>query len=175
VVAYADGVFILLQGKFPQTLCNLMETALSTLSRWTAVCGLGVNPEKTELVLLTRKYKVPKLVLPKLHQTRLILSNQAKYLGVILDKKLHWTNNILDRTRKAAIALFACKKALGRKWGFFSRIVHWLYTAIVRYILLYRNIIWWHSLEKNCNLRILHNIQGSAEICINGGAPHHRH
>jgi len=33
VVAYADDVVILLQGKFPQTLCNLMETALSTLSR----------------------------------------------------------------------------------------------------------------------------------------------
>jgi len=45
VVAYADDVGFLPQGKFPQTLCNLMETALSTLSRWTADCGLGVNPE----------------------------------------------------------------------------------------------------------------------------------
>jgi len=77
VVAYADDVVILLQGKFPQTLCNLMETALSTLSRWTAVCGLGVNPEKTELVLFTRKYKIPNLILPKLHQTRLTLSKQS--------------------------------------------------------------------------------------------------
>jgi len=42
MAAYADDVVILLRGKFPQTLCNLMETALSTLSRWTAVCGLGV-------------------------------------------------------------------------------------------------------------------------------------
>jgi len=56
VVAYADGVVILLQGKFPQTFCNLMETALSTLSRWTADCGLRVKPEKTELVVFTRKY-----------------------------------------------------------------------------------------------------------------------
>jgi len=38
VVAYADDVVILLQGKFAQTLCNLMETVLSNLSRWTAVC-----------------------------------------------------------------------------------------------------------------------------------------
>jgi len=26
IVAYADDVVILLQGKFPQTLCNLMDT-----------------------------------------------------------------------------------------------------------------------------------------------------
>nr|XP_044249376.1 uncharacterized protein LOC123002812 [Drosophila takahashii] len=126
VVAYADDVVILMQGKFPQTLCNLMETALSTLS-----------------------------------------SNQAKYLGVILDKKLLWAENIADRTRKAAIALFACKTAIGRKWGFSPGIVLWLYTAIVRPILLYGNIVWWHSLEKNCNLKNLHKIQRSAELCIN--------
>jgi len=46
VVAYADDVAILLQGKLPQTLFNLMETAFSILSRLTAVCGLGVSPEK---------------------------------------------------------------------------------------------------------------------------------
>jgi len=87
-----------------------METALPTLSRWTADYGLGVNPEKTELVLFTSKYKIPSQTLPKLHQKRLTLSNQANYLGVILDKELHWTDNILDRKRKTAIALFACKK-----------------------------------------------------------------
>jgi len=47
-----------------------MDTALSPLSRWTAECGLKVNQDKTELV--------PSLTLPKLHQTRLTLSNQAK-------------------------------------------------------------------------------------------------
>jgi len=124
--------------------------------------------EKTELVLFTRKYKVPNLTLPKLHQTRLTFSNHAKCLGVIPDKKLLWTDNILDRTRKAATALFACKKAIGRKWGFSPMTVQWLYTAIVRPILLYGNIVWRHSLEKNCILRILYKIQRSAELCISG-------
>jgi len=77
------------------------------------------------------------------------------YLGVILDKKLLWSSsNILDRTRKAAMALFACKKAIGRKCCFSPMIVHWLYTAKVRPILLYGNIVWWPSLDKNCNLLI---------------------
>jgi len=61
------------------------------------------------------------------------------------------TDNIIDRTRKAAIAPFAFKKAIGRKWGFSHMIVHWLYTAKVRPILLYGIIVWWPSLEKNCN------------------------
>jgi len=55
-----------------------------------------------------------------------------------------------------AIALFACKKAIGRKWNFSPMIVHWLYTAIVRPILLYGIIVWWPSLEKNCNPIDLH-------------------
>jgi len=97
----------------------MMEIALSTLSGWISEYGLGVNPEKIELVLFTRK-----ATLPKLHQTRRTLINQAKYLGVILDKKLNWTDNITDRTRKAAIALFAWKKAIGKKWGFSPAIVH---------------------------------------------------
>jgi len=142
-----------------------METALSTLSRWTADCGLGVDPEKTKQVLFTKKYKIPNLTLPKLHQTRPTLNNQAKCLGFILDKKLHCTDNILYRARKAAIALFACKKAIGRKWGFSPVIVHWLYTAIVRPIPLYETILWWPSLEKNINLRVLHKWDAS----------HHRH
>jgi len=73
-----------------------METAQSTVTRWTAESELGINPEKK-----------PSRTIPKLHQTRLTLSNQAKNLGVILDKKLYWTDNIIDRTRKATIALFA--------------------------------------------------------------------
>jgi len=96
-------VVILLQGKFPQTLCNLMMFLREQRN---------VNPEKNELVLFTRKYKIPSLTLLKRHQTRLTLCNQTKYLGVILDKKLNWTDIITDRTRKAAIAL--CTKAIGR-------------------------------------------------------------
>jgi len=71
-----------------------METALSSLFGWTAESGLGVNPEKTILVLF------------------------------------NWKDNFTDRTRNAAITLISCKKkTIGRKWGFFPIIVHWLYTA----------------------------------------------
>ena len=55
IIAYADDVAIILQGKYPQTLCDLMENALTILSKWAENCVLDVNPAKTELVLFIRK------------------------------------------------------------------------------------------------------------------------
>jgi len=90
VIAYADDVAIAFTGKFPQTLCDRMTNTLRTLSIWSTKCGLGVNPTKTELVLFTNKYKPPTLSPPKLCGETLKFSDHAKYLGLILDRKLNW-------------------------------------------------------------------------------------
>jgi len=60
-VEYADDVAIIFNGKYPQTLCNLMTAKLKILSEWTIANGLGVNSLKTELVLFTNRYKIPQL------------------------------------------------------------------------------------------------------------------
>jgi len=43
-VAYADDVAIIFNGKYPQTLCDLMTAKLKILSELTLENGLGVNP-----------------------------------------------------------------------------------------------------------------------------------
>jgi len=57
----ADDVAIIFNGKYPQTLCDLMIAKLKILSEWTIENGLGVNPSKTEVVLFTNRYKIPQL------------------------------------------------------------------------------------------------------------------
>ena len=52
IIQYADDAAIILQGKYPQTLCDLMENALTILSKWAENCGLGVNPDKQNLCYL---------------------------------------------------------------------------------------------------------------------------
>ena len=79
----ADDVNVL-KGKCTQIFCNLMRNALKLLSSWADSCGLSINPMKTELVLLSHRYKVPNLTPPRFGNIR----NSAKFLGVILDKKL---------------------------------------------------------------------------------------
>ncbi|XP_055836606.1 uncharacterized protein LOC129905204 [Episyrphus balteatus] len=168
VIAYADDVAIAVSGKYPQTLAELLKTALNKLIHWARGCGLDINPHKTELVLFTRKYKIPDFKLPTIKEVTLTLSDQAKYLGLIFDKKLTWKLNIEERVKKANVALFSCKKAIGGKWGFSPNIAHWLYTSVIRPILTYGMVVWWTALDKTINLNKLIKVQRSASICISG-------
>ncbi|KAL7725151.1 hypothetical protein ACLKA6_018676 [Drosophila palustris] len=108
LVADADDVAMIFTGKYPQTLCDLMTVKLSNLAAWADKCGLGVNPE---LVLFTRRYKVPTLIPPKLKDSALSFSNSAKYLGLVLDKKLDWNQSTHDRSTPGKINIYSDSQA----------------------------------------------------------------
>jgi len=50
LVAYADDVAIIFNGKYPQALCDLMTTKLKVLSEWTTENRLGVNPSNLSFI-----------------------------------------------------------------------------------------------------------------------------
>jgi len=126
--------------------------------------GLGVNPSKTELVLFTNRYKIPQLNPPILNNCNLSFSDHARYLGLVLK----WGLNNQARTKKATIALYSCKIAIGLRWGMSPRIVNWIYTAVVKPILLYGVPLWWTALHKQCILTPLNKVQRMAALCISG-------
>jgi hypothetical protein len=53
---YAD-ICLLAGGKFPNTVSELMQGALYTVEKWCDEAGLSVNPDKTDLVVFTKKRK----------------------------------------------------------------------------------------------------------------------
>jgi hypothetical protein len=55
---YADDICLLAVGKFPNTVSGLMKRALHTVEKWCGRVGLSVNPDKTDLVIFTRKRKL---------------------------------------------------------------------------------------------------------------------
>jgi len=88
VVAYADDVALVTTGKYASVVRDRMQVALQILVEWTLSCGLGVNPSKTEVVLFTRKHRIPDIRPLRLLGVSLQLSEEARYLGLILDRKL---------------------------------------------------------------------------------------
>jgi len=113
VVAYADDVAIIFNGKYPQTLCDLMTAKFKILSEWTIANGLKVNLSKTELVLFTKRYKIPELNPAILNNCNLSFSDHDRYLGLVLDKRLKWGLNNQEGTKKATIALYSYENAIG--------------------------------------------------------------
>jgi len=119
-----------------------MTAKLKILSEWTIENGLVINPSKTELVLFTNRYKISQLIPPILNNFNLSFSDLTRYLGLVLDKHLKWGLNNQERTMKATIALYSFENAIGLRWGLSPRIVKWIYTAVVKPILLYGVALW---------------------------------
>lgn len=165
---YADDITILLTGRFETVLCNLMQEALKIIELWCNDQSLTINPSKTEMVLFTRKRKLGELKLPKLLNTRLALSSEVKYLGVILDSKLTWEPHLKTKCKKACVSLWQCRRAVGQTWGLSPKIALWLYTAVVRPMLTYGAVVWWPRARQKTSAKQLTQLQRLACLSTTG-------
>ena len=57
VVGYADDIMIIRRGPFLHTLIELKQGDSWIVEAWCRSTGLGVNRDKTEVMVFTRKYK----------------------------------------------------------------------------------------------------------------------
>lgn len=96
ISVFADDTSILSSDLYFNNISNSLQNGLSILIEYFCKWNISVNPEKTQAVYFTRKRKT--CFLP---QTPLVFSNHqiawetnAKYLGVVLDKKLNFGEHI---------------------------------------------------------------------------------
>jgi hypothetical protein len=45
--------------------------------------------------------------------------------------------------RKASIAYWQCRKAIGKTWGLKQKVVYWIYTSVIRPMLTCAALVWW--------------------------------
>jgi hypothetical protein len=75
------------------------------------------------MVLFTNNRKIGGFYNPRIFGTELRMTDQVKYLGVILDKKLDWKAHLENRMRKACIAYWQCRRAVGKTWRLSPKVV----------------------------------------------------
>jgi ribonuclease HI len=125
-----------------------------------------VNPGKTKVIMFTTKsWKMRPLLLSG---KELAFTKKEKYLGVILDDKLNWTAHCEEKINKAIKTLTLCRRAVGKTWGFTPKVMHWVYTAVVRPMLSYAAVIWIAALRKATVLKGLEKVQRLALLAITG-------
>jgi hypothetical protein len=89
-IGYADDMAILINGKFLQTVSEVLQRALCTVRLWCERTKLSINPNKTVVIPFPRKRIIKGLKEPIVFGKMVQLSSEVKYLGVTLDKGLTW-------------------------------------------------------------------------------------
>ncbi|XP_076298581.1 uncharacterized protein LOC143217824 [Lasioglossum baleicum] len=119
------------------------------------------------MVLFTRKRRF-NFKAPSIFGTELQISDEVRYLGVILDKRLTWKRHVARLSQKAINTYWACKSMFGRTWGLEPHVIKWIYTAIMIPQITYASLVWWTSMEKTTHRRLMGRAYRLALMGITG-------
>jgi hypothetical protein len=151
----ADDIAILICGKFVNTVSELVQEALSIVQQWCDRTQLSINPQKMVIVQFTQKGDLRGLKEPVFSGHILQLTTMVRYLGLILDVGLKWKAQLKNVTNKAYRA-------------FWTRVVHWIYTMVIRPLLTNRSMIWWWRVRCSVSRGELSKLQRLACLAITG-------
>ena len=102
-ILYADDTRVLLNGKNYLNLVKLLNSELDKLSIWLNANKLPLNAKKSYYMVFHRaKLKLDKHAVIKVNGVSLQSTNSFKYLGVIIDHKLNWTQHIAHVKNKVS-------------------------------------------------------------------------
>ena len=91
---------IIAQGKFAHAIRDVMQQALNAVVKWAAKEGLNISLQKTAIIPFTKRKKTEGLGPLELHGKELVMLDEVKYLGVILDSKINWNKHLQKAIRK---------------------------------------------------------------------------
>jgi hypothetical protein len=96
------------------------------------------------------------------------LTTEVIYLGLILDKGLTWKAQLTNVMNKSYRVFWTCKGTFGKAWALKPRVLHWIYTMVIRPVLTYGSTVWWPKVRYNVSRTELSKIQRSACLAITG-------
>ena len=94
-ILYADDTSVLLNGKDYAHLIELLNTELEKVSIWLKAKKLSSNVKKTYYMVFHRsKIKTDTHAVITMDKVYFPRTDSFKYLGVMIDHKLNWTQHI---------------------------------------------------------------------------------
>ncbi|XP_011311725.1 uncharacterized protein [Fopius arisanus] len=105
---------------------------------------------------------------PTIYNTVLGFSEDVKYLGLWIDRRLSWKKHINMQTSKVIGTCWACNRMFGSTWGLRPKVVRWIYTAIMLPQLTYAAVAWWPAMYKACHRKTVDRLGRLALLGITG-------
>ena len=149
LIMFADDTNLFLTGKNINDLINIMNNELAKIKEWMNANKLSLNVTKTQYMVITGFKKMPNICNDILIDgTKIAMVHSVKFLGVIIDSRLTWSDHITyikSKMSKSIGLLCKARKKLGKET------LLTLYHSFISPYLLYGIEIWGNTHDKYLN------------------------
>ena len=129
---FADDSAIWTKHSSPKFALKKIQSALDTIEIWSKLWGFRISTLKTKAIIFTkRKINIGSLQKLTLFGSNIEFSDQITFLGMILDKKLTWSEHIKSLIEKCNKDLNLMRLVSGTTYGADKKILLTLYKALI--------------------------------------------
>ena len=136
--------------------CLKLQDDLSHIYNWSLRWQLNLNPQKCEAINITNK-KIPVPFTYSIGMQPICWITKIKYLGVVINSKLNWSDHWQKVVQKASVSLNRLHRAM---YGCTDYAKSLAYKALVRPCLEYGSTVWSPHTAKN--IKFLESVQRRA-------------
>lgn len=134
---FADDSALYKAGNNLDTLIKDIQTSLDEVSKWCERWGFKISVDKSCGIVFTNKTKI-KIINPlTLTGSILKMENKVKFLGLIFDKKLNWSEHIDYIIERCNKRLNLMRMLAGSQYGASKRCLLTIYKALIRSVIDY--------------------------------------
>jgi hypothetical protein len=163
-VGYADDIAAVIVARDVQRAQWKLNQLMRLVSGWMEEHGLSLATEKTEIVMMTGR-RIPTLTDFLVSADTIRSKPAVKYLGVRLDTKLTFKEQIRLAAEKAAKATAALSRLMANVGGPTAD-KRKLLLSVTNSILLYGCEVWADALKKECYRKQMGSVQRRAALRI---------
>ena len=110
VTLFADDAILICMDKNPNILQHKTNAELKKIEDWVKTNKLTINYKKTNYMIITKRKINKSLFKIQIGQNEIIQKDSVKYLGIIIDNKMNWTQHINYLNSKLCKGLWVISK-----------------------------------------------------------------
>ena len=165
VIAFADDLAIMSQGKTPTEAEAYANSDLARIEKWAKENKLRFNETKSKAMLITR-HRSNVTINVYLNNRRLDQVTEMKYLGIYFDRRLTFDKHIENIAEKSTTMTHMLGKSAKLHWGLGHKSLKIIYEGALIPLLTYGAPVWEEAAGKLRNLRKLQRVQRLMTIKI---------
>lgn len=160
VSQYADDFALYCINENINICIETIQSSLNIFKSMLDKIGLELALSKTKLCILTRRYRIPDIIV-KVDDIHIEVLNCVKFLGIWVDSRLNWTRQITEIAQKCTAYVNILSALSGAKWGVHPVQLRRLYIALVRSRLDYGS-----TMYGNASPRLLNKLDVVQNQCL---------